>query len=503
MREALCRLILRIQNVNYPIILTDKLFPVVFSHLEIIKKITLEEKVQMDRVVSYIVLNEYPIHPATLNRQNELNYLRNISKSVIPHLFSTSSLIVFNLVKEILACWVLLPVLDAVSDPNLLNLVVILATTKSNPSETSVENSSDLEKVIFLENFVKRSGILNNSRNKKVQKINDIDVDENFLKDQQKLYSFMQYLKREGSGVDLLKFYLDVEHLNSELNDPRIISDPCKLSAMAQQSENLLKTYRVLFKNECRGKDLNDAFEHVKSCLKLKWKNDFCKSLEYFILVYGDNTIKEKEDAAHSTDSQSHSSNHNKFSSKLKEAISFKPVDGLEAVEIPTVWDGIWDPEPSSSSHHSPISTKLRRERGQNLNSFMKTLINSIEQSVEHGEDVVKTSEEDTKPVKQSKKLGKNVLYGNLFDLKTSSALVNHETTVDHSYSPSKSLTVLMTDVIKVPDILVRILASICQLMGTCVDNYICSYIRKTTKKLLDEVKLAKLISLLEGENFE
>lgn len=208
LREAVCRLILRCKTVDYPILLTNKLLPVAFTHFQLLKRVTTDEGISMDKIVHYFIQNEFSIHPAIVNRQAELNYLRNVSKVIIPQLLTTSCKPFFNLLKEILACWVILPASDAICDPNLLNLLVILATN-SKTDDTHQETKTEVcdTNVIFLENFVKRSTTTKIT-------FKDQNLDDYLLKDQQKLYSFMQYLKRDGSSVEILKFYLDVDQLN-------------------------------------------------------------------------------------------------------------------------------------------------------------------------------------------------------------------------------------------------------------------------------------------------
>ncbi len=260
-----------------------------------------------------------------------------------------------------------------------------------------------------------------------------------------------------------------------------------------------MKTYReILFKNECRGKDLNEAFQHVKIYLKTKWKTEFCKSIEYYMLTYGDQAIKEIEtsDLYQSTSSQ-------KFS-KFRATMSFKgAVDGFEATEIPTVWDGIWETQNvQNTNYYSSMAVKLRKERGQNLDSFMQTLINSCEQSVEHGEDPVQKLINET-PKKISTKSEKNVMYGNLFDLKTSTNLVNHDSPFNGNYNPSNTLIYFLINILKVAPIFAKLAVSIRNLMSNCVDVLICNFIRKTTTKILDAVTLAKLIGFLEGIIFQ
>lgn len=287
LREATCRLIIKLKEINAPELLTNKLIPCVFSHYETIKKL-LDDGVPLDKLAKTVVLNERSIHPAVLNRQTEIDYLRSISTFLIPRLSSNenfNSKVFFSLVRELLTCWVLLPLMDVISDPNLINLLIIVATNKST---NSLMKKPSGEKVVFLDKFARRNCVPTDC---------DYD-DESFLSDQKQLYSFMQFLKKDGD-VDLLRFYLDVDSLNNDLLDPKLTTDPAKLSALFQQSEKLMKTYQTMTENELRkpiATTLIEAHDDVKRTLQEKWKNVFHTTPEYFRLKYGSNELQENED---------------------------------------------------------------------------------------------------------------------------------------------------------------------------------------------------------------
>lgn len=287
LREATCRLIIKLKEINAPELLTNKLLPCIFSHYETVKKL-LEDGVPLDKLAETHVLNELAIHPAVLNRQTEMDYLRSVSTFLIPRLSSNenfNSKVFFSLVRELLTCWVLLPLMDVISDPNLINLLIIVATNKSSSSSMK----KPLEKVAFLDKFARRNCVRSDP---------DYD-DESFLSDQKQLYSFMQFLKKDGD-VDLLRFYLDVDSLNNDLLDLGS-TDPAKLSALFQQSEKLMKTYESLTtendQKQSRATTLIEAHDDVKRILHEKWKNVFHSTPEYFRLKYGSNEMQEHEDA--------------------------------------------------------------------------------------------------------------------------------------------------------------------------------------------------------------
>ena len=336
LREASSRLILKLKELNVSMVVTKKLLPCAFVHHETVQEM-LKNGVPMDKLAQTYLMNECAIHPAVRNRQSEIDYLRAVAKCLLPRIYNNSNLnskVFFSLVRELLACWVLLPLMDALSDPNLINSIIIAAT---NHSSTSVRKSASAsDKVMFLKNFVEKRG-----GDEECSHFVD-EADTSFLKDQHQLYMFMQFLKRENA-VDILRFYLDVDNLNSELTDPKITTDPKKLSSLQQQSEALLLSYQTMMKRDFKEPvgTLLEAQEDVKRCLQEKWLKTFHSTSEYFRLVYGHRDIKECVEAKNA---DAHPGAVSKIGLKLKGAIR-GAIDGapLEATEVPTVWDAFAD----------------------------------------------------------------------------------------------------------------------------------------------------------------
>lgn len=247
----------------------------------------------MDKLAQKFHTDRNTIHPAVRNRQSELDYLRAVAKYLLPRISSNEnlgSMVFFSLGRELLACWVLLPLMDVLSDPNWLNAVIIAATNKTKTSKKITRKPTDVN-VMFLQNFVEKNEPNNGTSD------GEATDETNFLSDQHHLYMFMQFLKREGA-VDILRFYLDVENLNNELQDPKVIIDPTKLSALQQQSESLLEAYKTMMKRDYKVPcaTLAEAQEDVKRCLQTKWKTAFHMTPGYFQLIYGDREIRESSD---------------------------------------------------------------------------------------------------------------------------------------------------------------------------------------------------------------
>lgn len=209
--------------MNIPVLITNQLLPCALTHHEIIQSIV-KENVPADGLPHQYQLKQNVIHPAVCNRQTELDYLRAVAKCLMPQVSNNQNLnskVFFSLIREILACWVLLPLMDVLSDPNWLNSLIIALTSKSNTTTALHYGAKgSAETVKFLKRFSERNGSVSKSDENDVKSAKSTDeMDTSFLRDQEQLYMFMQFLKREG-GVDILRFYLDVDILNNEAMKP-------------------------------------------------------------------------------------------------------------------------------------------------------------------------------------------------------------------------------------------------------------------------------------------
>lgn len=83
------------------------------------------------------------------------------------------------------------------------------------------------------------------------------------------------------------------------------------------------------------------------------------------------------------------------------------------------------------------MAQKLRKERGQNLDAFINTFIQSIEQSsmTDIGEDVIMMKEFKPKPNKPQPP-GISSIFGNLFNLR----IPTYNDDISHSYIPKNSV---------------------------------------------------------------
>lgn len=292
LREACSRLILKLKDVNAPELITERLLPPIFDHYECVQQMLVKDGVPMDRLAQHFQQLDRPIHPAVLNRQSELEYLRSVAVCLIPRLcpnHNFDSKTFFSLTRELLANFVLLPLMDVIADPNLINLLVIVATNR--PSR--IVRAPSARRVVFLERFVSDAAAAAAAGNQGNSE--PLVVENAILTDQSQLYAFMQFLKREGA-VDLLRFYLDVDGLNQDLLDPKVTTNPAKLSTLQQQSEKLLATYQKMMAVPAKVSSLAEAHEHARHELQGKWQRAFHGTSEYFHLVYGNREIRNNEE---------------------------------------------------------------------------------------------------------------------------------------------------------------------------------------------------------------
>ncbi|XP_059607422.1 sorting nexin-14-like [Phlebotomus argentipes] len=503
LREATCRLVLKVRQIDAPLLITEKLLPCVFAHHETVAKM-LADGVSVDKLSASFVHQEFTVHPAALNRRAELEYLRGVARCLMPRLLNTDQLdskVMCTLLRELTTCWVLLPLLDVISDPNLINLLIVVAT---NPRQTAM-NFRESRKVTFLEAFTKRRDTLSPPREPtKANSTQTWASCDDLLADQTKLYSFMQFLKREGA-VDMLRFHLDVDNLNRELLDPRVTTDPAKVSALQQQSEKLLDTYQTQMQKEFGAGDvqtLTEAHEEVRANLQGRWRKAFRRTPEYFRLVYGDRDVHALETNRGQDQSGATVSRLSKLKGVIRGAVDGAP---LEATEMPTVWDAFSESQTSAPNPtiYSSVTQKLRKERGQNLDSFMVSFMQSIEQSTDVGEEVIEMLEEGER--RKPNPPGRNLVFGDLFRVHKDAHLL-HNSSLALPYTvkgPSQCLVYILTRILAAPTVIVKLTLALIRLSRTTVDSIICRGLAKLLRIGLHEPRLAFLLALLEEQIFE
>ncbi|NP_001085023.1 sorting nexin 14 L homeolog [Xenopus laevis] len=289
-------LVRRIQKVDIPSVITQKLLKAAMKHIELIAKA--RQKVKNSEYLQQAALEEYgpDLHVALRSRRDELFYLRKLTELLFPFILppkSTDSRPLTLLVREILSGSVFLPSMDFLADPDTVNKLLLIFMDDS-PPEQATEPTSSL--IPFLQKFAEPR-----SKNPSVLKMELQEI----RKEQDLLFRFMNFLKQEGA-VHVLQFCLTVEEFNDKILRPEINDE--ELQALHKEVLKIYVTYcleesidKIRFdpfiveeiKKIAEGpyKEvvklqtmccLFEAYEHVLSLLENVFTPMFCHSDEYF-----------------------------------------------------------------------------------------------------------------------------------------------------------------------------------------------------------------------------
>jgi len=146
------------------------------------------------------------------------------------------------------------------------------------------------------------------------------------------------------------------------------------------------------------------------------------------------------------------------------------------------------------------MAVRLRKEKGQDLDNFMKTFYHSIESEADMGEDIVKTQNKHERQ-RSRIKFGNIELYQNLFNI-TGQSTATPITISSFIKTPTQSFLYFLAEIIKFNDIILRIATGFLNFLPNS-DMLICLSIRKIAEKLINQAILAHLIKELEEKIFD
>ncbi|KAF2363149.1 Phox-associated domain [Trinorchestia longiramus] len=282
-RYAVCVLQARLQEVDLTRVITERLLPSLFSHLD--QYVEGGRRVRMAGGVETSVL-EYTrragwLHPALESREAEAQFLRSLVTALKPFLLPQKyqgSSVTNNFLKELLGRFLLLQLMDYLADPDTVNLLLLLLlnpeylqqqqqrqdslnqvlmlqspqphkgplqehalklSSDREPKEgggsvcsTILRSERDLEPVLLLKNF---SSVNTLPRNSSLR--NNLSA---VLKDQTLLYLFHTFLKEE-SAINILQFCLAVEDFNRHILDPELTGG--ELQQLHSEAQDLYHSY--------------------------------------------------------------------------------------------------------------------------------------------------------------------------------------------------------------------------------------------------------------------
>ncbi|XP_072378466.1 sorting nexin-14-like isoform X1 [Diabrotica undecimpunctata] len=305
-RFSTATIVNRLLELDIGDIVANKLVPCGVRHIDdylYIQQIAKLKNVRFNEVV--IEYLGKSLHAAATNRKNELGYLTHLVASLLNHVLPGNYLKCRNflvMMREVLAGWVLLPMMDVIADPNILNYLVILATTyKSKKTPKCNQNTEEVE---FLCNYVStqtKSSSFSTSLNK-------------IKKDTELLYAFMQFLKN-NDNVNLLQFCLAVDDFNVKLLTPELSKKQVEelqveatklfkeyldknsfsfISCPSEISEDfkcLMQDDYAVEKLSKQSKLLYTAYDFVINALESIWLPQFFHSTEFYGYICGPKTM--------------------------------------------------------------------------------------------------------------------------------------------------------------------------------------------------------------------
>lgn len=342
-------LLRRLERVDIPSLITGRVLNTALTHLDYCLQVTNRDVPVADVEQSVLDIYGPHLHCALRNRKSELEYLGRFSDKVFPfilppHSVKCESLCV--LLREVLSGKILLPAMDVLADPDIVNNILLLLLDKS-PLHKCTDPPSPLVPILGFTNIQQQKIELDLKLS-----LSDILADNNLL------YLFIQFMKSESS-VNVIQFYLSIEEFNDDILTPELSKE---------QMQDLHRTLRDLYNNyidpssiNCIGfdddivsqlKDLCEgdaegvvrlqtttplfkAYEHAYDLLEHVFLPLFHQSNEYFTVVWGER---------HSTELQRSSSKTSKnpidplslsgIGNRLKTVLRGNTVEGRPVSEV-------------------------------------------------------------------------------------------------------------------------------------------------------------------------
>ncbi|XP_054162308.1 sorting nexin-14-like [Oppia nitens] len=305
LRTLLAAIIRRSLNVNISDILLEELPRVLCHHLE--TYMAGKRCARNAQCIEESVLREYRhmIHPAMNSREEEIKYLQSIVDKILPHLLPPKYMnckVVDCFFKEVIACSVLLPMMDICGDPDKINELFIILFDK-NESAVNYNRNNCENMVEILDTFV--------GENDGKLVSNNLGIDlKRILSDQQLLFLFQQFSKEEGF-INLVQFILHINSFSQRILNPDLNEE--QLKSLHIEAINIFNLYFLPnsmdyikfsdyiyngFKSVIDGKPedverlrttepLYHAYDYIYNLLETHYCQLFLESDLYFKLICG------------------------------------------------------------------------------------------------------------------------------------------------------------------------------------------------------------------------
>nr|XP_039256034.1 sorting nexin-14-like [Styela clava] len=230
LRYFLSVLYRRINKIDLPDVIVKKLIKIAVEHLHVCLCAMDRDKVTQDDILTYYGPR---LHKAARSRRSELDYIRGLCDIIMPILLPSQFVegdIMKSFLREVLSSNVILPGLDAITDPDTLNNLLLIFFDKSLPEEAT---EPPAPAVSFLEKFAPPDILQNDSA------MLQVDLPE-ILQTQDMLYQFMTFLKTQGA-VNILQFCLTVEDFNRRCLAPEQSTE--QKQKLHREAKDIYETY--------------------------------------------------------------------------------------------------------------------------------------------------------------------------------------------------------------------------------------------------------------------
>lgn len=235
----------RAKKIDIPTMVTEKILKAGLQHLHayLQARKTASEGADLQQVtLEYLGPN---LHYAMNSRRSELEYLRRLVEQIFPYILPPQALqskSMSALIREILAGSIMMPAMDAIANPDMINNLIVIFLDDT-PPPVATEPPSPM--VPFLGLFCNQKvGCLSDpEQSQKVSKSSLRLVLGDLMNGEkpQMLYVFMQFLKSEAA-VNVLQFALDCEDFNRKILNPDLSSTDLVY---------LHNDLKLLYKNYC------------------------------------------------------------------------------------------------------------------------------------------------------------------------------------------------------------------------------------------------------------
>ncbi|XP_033103717.1 sorting nexin-14-like isoform X2 [Anneissia japonica] len=202
-------LLKRIQEVDLPTLILDKLVKNGLSHLDLVLRTKRKLKPTDEFDVEILKAYGPHLHCAARSRDYELRYVRHLLDAIFPMLIpkhANNCQGTKNFFRELLAGSVVMPAMDVLANPDVVNLLLQLLFDEE---PMAVSTDPPTEPVLILQTFC-------TATSKSVQSPLRTGLSELLSNKDNTLYEFVKFMKTEGA-LHILNFCLGIEEFNRRI----------------------------------------------------------------------------------------------------------------------------------------------------------------------------------------------------------------------------------------------------------------------------------------------